>query len=204
MFDRKLSRKGHKPCSYKDFMACKPTEFKGTEEPVGLLHWLDDLESKFEVTNTQEADKVLFGASTLKEDAQAWWKAYKDSVGSANANAIPWDEFKEMVRDQYCSEAQQQELEREFWHLRVKNDDIDAYCLRFNQLCSLCPGAVVTEKRRISRFVYRLPGSIQATVTGARWTRVGDAMRMAKDLMIQVKRRNTWRSEDKEKKSDNK
>ena len=90
---RRPRPRGPRPCLYKDFMACKPMNFEGTEGPVGLLHWLDDMESNFEVTDTQDVDRVKFAASTLKGDAKTWWKSHKSAVGGATANATPWEDF---------------------------------------------------------------------------------------------------------------
>jgi hypothetical protein len=142
---------------FRNFLALKPTNFQGTEGPVALIHWLQECESQFDVVHADERDWVRYATSTLRADALSWWKSIQKSMGVAAANSTPWEEFKETICSQYCSQAQREAMEAEFWKLRVKNDDIDAYCTRFLQLCSLCPEAVPTERRKISRFVYGLP-----------------------------------------------
>ena len=73
-------------------------------------------------------------------------------------------------------------MEAEFWKLRVKNDEIDAYNTRFLQLCSLCPDAVATERRKIARYVHGLSGAIQTSVTATGRHSLADVMALAKDL----------------------
>ncbi|GJS73111.1 putative reverse transcriptase domain-containing protein [Tanacetum coccineum] len=45
-------------CSYKEFMSCKPINFKGTEGAVGLICWFERTESLFYRSNCTEDYKV--------------------------------------------------------------------------------------------------------------------------------------------------
>ncbi|GJZ47938.1 hypothetical protein Tco_0601770 [Tanacetum coccineum] len=45
-------------CSYKEFMNCEPTNFKGTEGAVGLTRWFVTSESVFLIIKCTENDKV--------------------------------------------------------------------------------------------------------------------------------------------------
>ncbi|GJV52936.1 hypothetical protein Tco_1448677 [Tanacetum coccineum] len=45
-------------CSYKEFMNCEPTNFKGTEGAVGLTRWFERSESVFLIIKCIENDKV--------------------------------------------------------------------------------------------------------------------------------------------------
>ena len=184
-----------KVASYKDFQNCRNTKFGGTEGPVGLLDWLNELESNFSITATAEADRVKFAASVLEGDALGWWNAHKAAVGVEAADATPWNQFKGMLDTKYCGPAQRMEMEAEFWQLRVKANDIQAYDVRFLQLCNFCPDAVTPESRKIQRYIYGLPGSIQASTTAARLETIGEVMKFANDLILQVIRRNAWKEE---------
>ncbi|GKB07462.1 putative reverse transcriptase domain-containing protein [Tanacetum coccineum] len=47
-------------CSYKEFMSCQPSNFKGTEGVVGLIYWFERTESVFSLSNCIEDCKVKF------------------------------------------------------------------------------------------------------------------------------------------------
>ena len=50
----------HRFCTYKDFMNCKPTTFKGTEGAVGLTQWFEKMELVFHRSNCSEDCKVKY------------------------------------------------------------------------------------------------------------------------------------------------
>ncbi|GJU13994.1 hypothetical protein Tco_1136390 [Tanacetum coccineum] len=56
-------------CSYKEFMSCQPTNFKGTEGAVGLTYWFERLESAFLISKCAENDKVKYATSILLDEA---------------------------------------------------------------------------------------------------------------------------------------
>ncbi|GKA32947.1 hypothetical protein Tco_0719314 [Tanacetum coccineum] len=45
-------------CSYKEFMSCKPVNFKGTEGVIGLICWFERTESMFSRSNCTKDCKV--------------------------------------------------------------------------------------------------------------------------------------------------
>src|SRR5919199_1569361 len=92
-------------------------------------------------------------------------------------------------------------MESEFWTLCVKGNDIAAYDLRFLQLCTFCPGAVTPESRKIERYIWGLPGSIQASVTAAQKETIEEVMQLANTLILQVVRRVERRANDDKAKS---
>ncbi|GKE22079.1 hypothetical protein Tco_1433591, partial [Tanacetum coccineum] len=67
------TREGETPvarkCSYKEFMSCKPSYFKGTKGAVGLIRWFERTESIFLRSNFTKDSKVKFATGTLTEDA---------------------------------------------------------------------------------------------------------------------------------------
>ncbi|GKG32048.1 hypothetical protein Tco_0426998 [Tanacetum coccineum] len=75
----------------------KPHSFNGTEGVVGLRRWIENVEQVFEIYKCAEQDKVMFVASTFKGRAFTWWNRNVHTLGLANANSIPWNEFKAMM-----------------------------------------------------------------------------------------------------------
>nr|GEW12880.1 putative reverse transcriptase domain-containing protein [Tanacetum cinerariifolium] len=53
-------------CSYKEFMSCKPFNFKGTKGVVGLIRWFERTESVFSRSNCTEDCKVKFATGADK------------------------------------------------------------------------------------------------------------------------------------------
>nr|GEX23876.1 reverse transcriptase domain-containing protein [Tanacetum cinerariifolium] len=52
-------------CSYKEFMSCRPFNFKGTEGTVGLIRWFERTESVFSHSNCTEDCKVKFATGNV-------------------------------------------------------------------------------------------------------------------------------------------
>jgi len=59
-------------CTYKSFQACNPKEFHGTEGVVGLLTWIEGMESVLHISKCAEGNKVEFAACLLQKRALTW------------------------------------------------------------------------------------------------------------------------------------
>lgn len=103
-----------KACTYKDFLNCKPHNFKGTEGAVGLVRWFEKMESVFRISNCTEACQVKFATCTLQDSALTWWNSYAQAKGIDTAYQLPWGDLKKMMRDEYCPRNEIQQLEVEF------------------------------------------------------------------------------------------
>nr|GEV52135.1 reverse transcriptase domain-containing protein [Tanacetum cinerariifolium] len=89
-------------CSYKEFMSCKPFNFKGTEGAVGLIRWFKQTEMVFSRSNCTEDCKVKFATGTLTEEALSWWNSFAQPIGIEEAYKIPWSEFKKLLIKKFC------------------------------------------------------------------------------------------------------
>lgn len=180
-----------KPCSYKDFINCKPLNFKGTEGAIGLIRWIERIESVFSLCNCTEDTKVKFAAYTFQDTALTWWNTHANSVGVETANQLPWADLKKMLRDEYCPTEELHRLEEEFWHLTVRGNDIAGYTTKFQQLALLCPGLVDTTEKRIKKYIRGLPENIQGNVASSKPTTIQSAIRLAHELMAMIVSRET-------------
>lgn len=59
-------------CTYKDFMGCQPTFYKGTEGVTELAQWFERTETVFQRSGCTEDCKVTFATGTLLQDALSW------------------------------------------------------------------------------------------------------------------------------------
>ncbi|GKD39356.1 hypothetical protein Tco_1259563 [Tanacetum coccineum] len=99
--------------SYKEFLICKPHNFKGTEGVVGLNRWFEKMESVFHISNCAENCLVKFSACTLLYDALTWWNSYVKTIGLDTAYMTTWKEMKQMMIDEYCPRNEIQKMEYE-------------------------------------------------------------------------------------------
>nr|GEZ31258.1 hypothetical protein [Tanacetum cinerariifolium] len=76
-------------------------------------------------------------------------------------------------------------MESELCNLTVKNKDLAAYTLRFQDLTMLCTKMVLEEGDRVEKFIGGLPDNIQGNMIAAEPTRLQDAVRIANNLMDQ-------------------
>ncbi len=92
-------------------MDCKPHSFSGTEGAVGLLRWVEKVELVFAMCNCSEQNKVKYASGTLEGPALTWWNYVTQTLGLGEANAMPWAEFVERLRSEYCPRDEVQKLE---------------------------------------------------------------------------------------------
>ncbi|KAI3814996.1 hypothetical protein L1987_14646 [Smallanthus sonchifolius] len=151
-------------CTYKTFMDCKPHIFSGAEGAVGLLRWMEKTESVFAMCNCPQINQVKYASGTLEGPALTWWNSQVHMLTFEMANALPWEEFKTMLKEEYCPRDEVQKLEVEFWNLKMEGSEIETYTTRSHKLATLCPQMVTPFYKRIERYIKGLVPQIQSTV----------------------------------------
>ncbi|MFS7930760.1 putative transcription factor interactor and regulator CCHC(Zn) family [Helianthus anomalus] len=167
-------------------MECRPSSFSGTEGAVGLLHWFEKLESVFEMCECPEARRVKFATGTLEGIALTWWNAQVQILGLAAANATPWNEFKELIKREYCTREDIHKLEDELYNLKMVGSEIEAYTKRSNELAVLCPTMVDPPYKRIELYLKGLAPEIQSHVTSANLNNIQEIQRLAHRITDQA------------------
>jgi hypothetical protein len=84
--------------SYVEFLATQPLTFVEAGEPLETDHWLRIIESKFELLNYTENQKMMFVAQQLLGDVRAWWTSF---TATYPTNQVQWAEFREAFRSQH-------------------------------------------------------------------------------------------------------
>ncbi|GKB30233.1 hypothetical protein Tco_0869634, partial [Tanacetum coccineum] len=69
------------PCYYGDFMKCRPLNFKGTEDVVGLTRWIEKMESVFNISGCAIEKQVEIATCTLLRAALTWWNGQIRTLG---------------------------------------------------------------------------------------------------------------------------
>ncbi|KAK1429753.1 hypothetical protein QVD17_11971 [Tagetes erecta] len=173
-------------CTFTDFMDCKPRTFSGSEGATGLLRWIEKVESVFAMCNCPPNNHVKYATGTLDGAALTWWNIQVQRLGLANANALPWEEFKTLLRDEYCPRGEVQKLEGEFWNLKMKGSEIEAYTTRSHELAVLCPNMVNPAYKRIEKYIDGLAPQIQGLVMAANPESIQQAILLAHKLTDQA------------------
>ncbi|KAJ9557119.1 hypothetical protein OSB04_011733 [Centaurea solstitialis] len=121
-------------CTYKSFRSCNPKEFHGTEGAVGLLAWIEGMESVLHISKCLERNKVEYAACLLQGRALTWWNTQVQVRGRDATGQITWEDFKKMLKEEFCPRSEIQKLEAELWHHEMKGNDITTYTTRFHEL----------------------------------------------------------------------
>ncbi|GKB79325.1 putative reverse transcriptase domain-containing protein [Tanacetum coccineum] len=129
-------------CSYKTFMSFNPKEFYGNEGVVGLMSWIEGMESKLYINKCSDNRKVEYAACLLQGRALTWWNTQVQTRGREAALQLTWEKFKKLLLEEYCPKSEVQKLESKFWNHAMVGSDIDKYTTRFLELAKLVPHMV--------------------------------------------------------------
>ncbi|KAJ9539536.1 hypothetical protein OSB04_032269 [Centaurea solstitialis] len=178
---------GNRECTYKAFRSCNPKEFHGTEGAVGLLTWIEGMESVLHISKCTEGNKVE-PSPNLVEHTSA-------NSGREATNRLTWEEFKKLLKEEYCPRSEIQKLEAELWNHEMMGSDIDSYTARFHELAKLVPHLVTPEENRIDRYIWGLAPEIRGNVTSANPTTLQAAVNLATRLTNNAIRSGTFSSD---------
>ncbi|KAD4385593.1 hypothetical protein E3N88_25762 [Mikania micrantha] len=81
--------------------------------------------------------------------------------------AMPWSEFKLLLRNEFCPKHELQQLEVELSNHVMKGADHMTFTTRYHELVALVPEMVPTLEKLINRYVVGLPSCIQSIVLAA-------------------------------------
>ncbi|KAI3696046.1 hypothetical protein L1987_79055 [Smallanthus sonchifolius] len=139
----------NRKCSYKAFLSCNPRNFNGTEGAVGLMRWIEKMESVIDISECTADCMVKYSTCTLTDKALTWWNSQVKTLGRQIAYQLTWEELKAMMTEEYCPRNELQKIESEMWNLQMIGDDVAGYTDRFNELASLVPHMVTPEYKKL-------------------------------------------------------
>ncbi|KAJ9542080.1 hypothetical protein OSB04_028586 [Centaurea solstitialis] len=182
----------NRECTYKSFRSCNPKEFHGTEGAVGLLTWIEGMESVLHISKCTERNKVEYAACLLQGRALTWWNTQVQTRGREATGQISWEDFKQMLKEEFCPRSEIQKLEAELWHHEMKGSDVTTYTTRFHELAKLVPHLVTPEQNRVDRYVWGLSSVIRGNVTAADPKTLQEAVNLANRLTNNAVRSGTF------------
>ncbi|XP_035837065.1 calphotin-like [Helianthus annuus] len=117
-------------CTYKQFLDCKPVNFDGTGGAVAFVRWAEKTDSILRMSKCAPEQQVTYISGLFLNGALSWWNLQVQTLGEAAAYALTWAELKDLMRKKYCSRAEIQKLETEFWNLKMEGPKIAEYVQR--------------------------------------------------------------------------
>ncbi|GJZ13954.1 reverse transcriptase domain-containing protein [Tanacetum coccineum] len=97
--------------------------------------------------------KVKYTAGSFVGKALTWWNSQIRTLGREVAVGMSWDNFKVLMREEFCPSNEMQKLETELWNHAMVGAGHAAYTDRFHELARLVPHLVTPENRRIERYI---------------------------------------------------
>nr|GEW05895.1 putative reverse transcriptase domain-containing protein [Tanacetum cinerariifolium] len=126
---------------------------------------------------------VKYATCTLLDSALTWWNSHTRTIGTNDAYALSWRELMKLMTEVYCLRNEIQKMETKLWNLSTKNNNMDNYTQRFQELTMMCTNMVPEEEDRVEKFIRGLLDNIQGNVIVAEPTRLQDVVRIANNLM---------------------
>ncbi|KAJ0752548.1 putative retrotransposon gag domain-containing protein [Helianthus annuus] len=187
-------------CTYKQFLDCKPVNFDDTGGAIAFVRWAEKTESVLRMSKCAPEQQVTYISGLFLDVALSWWNLQVQTLGEAAAYAMSWNELKELMRRKYCSRAEIQKLETEFWHLKMEGPKIAEYVQRFHDLSHVVPYMVTPEFKRIEGFIWGLAPQIMSMVTTSKPATITEAIDLSVALIEEAIRINKFSNSEHKKK----
>ncbi|KAJ0681344.1 putative transcription factor interactor and regulator CCHC(Zn) family [Helianthus annuus] len=179
-------------CTYKQFLDCKLLNFDGTGGAVAFVRWIEKTDSVLRMSKCLPEQRVTYISGLFLDGVLSWWNLQVQTKGETAAYAMSWDELKEIMRKKYCSRAEIQKLETEFWNLKMIGSDIAGYIQRFHDISRVGPYLVDPEFKQIERFIWGLAPEILSMVTSSKPPTISEAIDLAVALTEEAPRLNKF------------
>ncbi|KAK6160496.1 hypothetical protein DH2020_003877 [Rehmannia glutinosa] len=127
------------------FCRFNPPVFNGREEPAVAEEWLRALERIFTHIACTDAQKVSCAIFQMTEDADHWWESYCRTRTQQQIGDLTWQEFKDVVIQNYLPLSYREKKRWEFIHLKQGSMTVIEYERKFNQLSRYATSLVSTE-----------------------------------------------------------
>ncbi|KAM0060830.1 putative retrotransposon gag domain-containing protein [Helianthus debilis subsp. tardiflorus] len=156
--------------------------YDGTGGAVAFVRWTEKTEATIRMSKCTADQQVTFATGLFVDEALAWWNLQVQTLGDKAAYGMTWDELKEKMQEKYCSRAELQRLEIEFWHLTMVGADITGYTRRFHDLSRVIPYMVTPEFKRVECYIWGLAPEFRGMVTSAKPQTITEVVTLAVSL----------------------
>ncbi|XP_022030262.1 uncharacterized protein LOC110931165 [Helianthus annuus] len=153
-----------KECTYKHFMSCKPQSFDGRKGVLEAQDWLNRMESVLDICECDDRNKVRFAVHMFEAEALHWWNIVVRTEGKEKVKEMKWEEFIHKFLAKYCPPSETEQLEVEFFQLKMGNKTYREYVSRFNDISRLVSYLALIEEQLINKFIWGLPSEMRVFI----------------------------------------
>ncbi|GKB99549.1 putative reverse transcriptase domain-containing protein [Tanacetum coccineum] len=137
------------------------------------------MESVQDMSGCEDDQKVKYMAGSFVGKALTWWNSQIHTQSQETAVFMAWEDFKTLMREEFCPINEIHKLETEFWNHAMVGASHAAYTDRFHELARLVPHLVTPKNKRIERYIYGLAPQIRGMVAATEPTTIQKAMQKA-------------------------
>ncbi|KAJ9550422.1 hypothetical protein OSB04_014467 [Centaurea solstitialis] len=156
--------------SYKDFTACQPPFFQGQKDPVASTRWLTEIEGAFFTSSCATEVKVRYASNLLRGPAKDWWNILYHAKGPEQIEAMTWEQFKELFKEQYVPQVEVERLTGEFLSMERTTESVNEITDKFLEKSLFCRDYVANEPMKMYRYAQILKPEIREFVVMANCT----------------------------------
>ena len=169
-------------CNYKDFLACKPTEFAGNEGAIAALRWLEKTEAVLAISKCTMEDKVMYDSNLFRDEALEWWNTIIQAQGRDVTYALEWEEFKALTERKFCPPHEKEQMATKFLNHKMIGVNYREFTTKFFEYARMVPALASPEPVLISRYIWGLVSEIRDLVKAARPQTIGETVELANTL----------------------
>ncbi|GJX35965.1 putative reverse transcriptase domain-containing protein [Tanacetum coccineum] len=108
-----------------DELASKTKEFNGKGGAVSYTHWVKKMEAMQDISGCGDNHIVKYSTGLLTGKVLTWWNSKVQTRGQEAVVGMTWEDFKELMKEEYCPSNEMHNLETEFWnHAMVELNSI--------------------------------------------------------------------------------
>ncbi|XP_071928113.1 uncharacterized protein [Coffea arabica] len=148
------------------FQKFAPPKFLGGPEPEVAENWFERMEDIFAALHYTEERQVTFTVFQLEGAALSWWNVVR-AKWEREQTPRTWLNFTREFNEKFLPPLIQEKREDEFIKLRQDTSSVAEYETQFTRLSKFAPELVVSEQKRIRRFIQGLNVEIQKDLATA-------------------------------------
>ncbi|XP_071901058.1 uncharacterized protein [Coffea arabica] len=148
------------------FQKFAPPKFIGEPSPDLAEGWMDRMINIFAALGYPEERQVSFAVFQFEGPTRAWWNVIK-AKWEREQTPWTWVNFTREFNEKYLPPIVQERREEDFIFLRQGPLSVAEYETQFTKLSRFAPKLVLTDRKRIRRFVQGLNVEIQEALAAA-------------------------------------
>ncbi|XP_027166382.1 uncharacterized protein LOC113766385 [Coffea eugenioides] len=149
------------------FLKFGPPKFYGGPEPEIAEGWWERISDIFAALNYTEERQVTFAAFQFEGAARSWWNLVRTNW-DMNRTPRTWANFTREFNAKFLPPLIQEKREDDFIKCKQGAMSVAEYEVQFTKLSRFAPELVVTEQRRVRRFVQGLNVELQESLAAIR------------------------------------